>query len=129
MGMRTTALLVLLLGTIGTAADRHWQTGRCVDLVVKRQVVDFGPGATGFDRPNATAAMRAMADVTTYVIETDDLHLELREVRPIGRQSVDAMIGDAVTFALEKNTAYVRDAAGVEHKLRVTKKATRKKPL
>jgi hypothetical protein len=31
-----------------------------------------------------------------------------------------------VTFALEKNTVYVKDADGTEHKLRVTKKTNRK---
>ena len=115
-------VLVLLIVSAGGGADRHWQTGTWTDIGVKRQVVDFGPGASGFGRPNSTPAMRAMADVRTYVIETATLRLELKDVVQIGHQSVDATIGGAVTFAVEKNTVYIRDAGGAEHRLRVTRK-------
>jgi len=126
--MRMTAVLLSILVVAASAAERHWQTGTWTDLGVKRQMVDFGPGNSGFGPPNSAPAMRAMADVRTYVIETPDLRLELQDVVPIGRRSVDVTIGDAVTFAVEKNTVYIRDADGTEHKLRVTKKVQKTNP-
>ena len=41
---------------------------------------------------------------------------------PIGSRSVDVTVGTSVTFALEKNTVYVRNPDGTEHKLRGMKK-------
>lgn len=108
---------------VAAAADKQWQTGTWGEVGAKRQIVDFGPGASPFSGGRTSApAMRAMADIRTYVIETDALHLELRDVVAVGRRSVDAIQGAPVTFALHKNTVYVRDADGTEHTLRVTKK-------
>lgn len=121
--MRPLALvLVLLFAAVDAAAERRWQTGTWVDVGVKRRVVDFGPGASGFGRPNSTPTMRAMADVHTYVIEAGNLRFELEDVVQIGRQSVEAVIGQPVTFAVDKKTVYVRDADGAEHRLRLLKK-------
>jgi len=107
------------------AGERHWQTGKWIDVSVKRRMVDFGPGASPFGagsgRPS-TPSMKAQADVKTYVIETDTLRLELEEVAQVNTRSIDAVIGLPAVFALEKNTVYVRDSDNVEHKLRVTKK-------
>jgi hypothetical protein len=119
---------VLALPAVLSSADRRWQTGTWTDADTKRQMIDFGPGATPFERGGSTPAMRAMADVNTYVIETADLRLELQDIVPIGRKSIDAIVGAPVTFALEKSTVYVRDADGAEHKLRVTKKAAKARP-
>ena len=126
--MRLAILLALLSVTALGAADRHWQTGKWIDVNVKRRMVDFGPGASPFGggRPSAPV-MRAMADIRTYVIETDDLRLELEDVVRVNTRSLDAVIGLPVTFALEKNSVYVRDADNVEHKLRVTKKVAKAK--
>ena len=66
--------------------------------------------------------MRARADVHTYVLEGDGMRLELEEVVPVGRRSIEVMVGQSVSFALEKNSVYVKDSEGKEHKLRVTKK-------
>jgi len=118
-------ILFLLVASVCYAAERHWQTGKWTDASVKRQVVDFGPGSSGFGRPNSTPSMRAMADVRTYVIETDRLRLELKDVVQVGHQSVDATIGGSVTFAVEKNTVYIRDPGGMEHRLRITKKVSK----
>lgn len=110
------------------AADRHWQTGKWIDVSVKRRMVDFGPGASPFGsgggRPS-TPSMRAEADVRLYVIETDTLRLELEDVVKVNTRSLDAVVGLPVTFALEKNNVYIRDSEGVEHKLRVTKKTNK----
>jgi hypothetical protein len=117
-------LVVLLALPHGAAtARRDWQTGTWTKVDVSRQVVDFGPGSSSFGGPpSQTPAMRAMADVRIYVIETSDLRLEIKDVVPIGRRAVDAEVGQPVTFALDKNTVYIRDPDGTEHKLRVTKK-------
>jgi hypothetical protein len=107
------------------AAERKWQTGTCVDVTTKRQMLDFGPGSSGFGPPNAGVQMRALAEVRIFIIETDDLHLELQDTVPIGRRSIEVRIGGPITFALEKNTAYLKDEEGIEHKFRVTKKTAR----
>ena len=126
--MRLAILYALVALSVVHAADRHWQTGKWIDVNQKRRIVDFGPGASPFGsgggRPS-TPSMRAEADVRLYVIETDTLRLELEDVVKVNTRSLDAVIGLPVTFALEKNTVYVRDSAGVEHKLRVTKKTNK----
>jgi hypothetical protein len=124
--MRKALLFVLFFAAaVSQAADRHWQTGTWADVSVKRQMLDFGPGSTPFDRGRGAPAMRAMADVRLYVIETDSLRLELKDVVRVGRRSIDAVVGQPVTFAIEKNTVWIRDADGVEHKLRLSKKTAK----
>ncbi len=90
-----------------------------------RQLVDFGPGSSPFDRGPSTQTLRAMADVRIYIIETDTLRLELKDVVQVNKRTVDAIVGTLVTFALEKKTVYVRDEDGTEHKLSVTKQSTK----
>lgn len=124
---RTIALLIVLMSTAVTslAAERHWQTGTWGDVTTTRRLIDFGPGASPFGRPGAQPSMRAMADVRRFVIETDELRIEMEDTVPIGRRSIDPVVGAAVTFALEKKAVYVRDDEGREHKLRLTKKIDR----
>ena|SRR5579864_3325405 len=126
------ALAIVVVAAMGvvpaSAAERRWETGTWVDATTKRQMLDFGPGSSGFGPPGAGVQMRALADVRVFVIETDTLRLELRDTVPINRRSIEARIGAPVTFALEKNTVYVLDENGVEHKLRVTKKTARTEP-
>jgi hypothetical protein len=127
--MRPLALIVVLLSlAVGAAAERRWQTGTWAEADVKRRVVDFGPGASGFGRPNNTPPMRAMADVHTYVIEAGNLRFELEDVVQVGRGSVEAVVGQPVTFAVDKKTVYVRDADGGERKLRLLKKTPKAAP-
>ena len=124
---RTIALLIVLVSTTVTsfAAERQWQTGTWGDVTTKRRLVDFGPGASPFGRAGTQPAMRAMADVRKFVIETDALRIEMEDTVPVGRRSIDPIVGAMVTFALEKKVVYVRDEAGREHKLRLTKKIER----
>ena len=125
---RTFAVVIALVAmtTLNLAAERHWQTGTWGDVTTKRKLIDFGPGASPFGRAGAQQpAMRAMADVRLFVIETDALRIEMEDTVPIGRRSIDPVIGAAVTFALEKRAVYVRDGEGREHKLRLTKKIDR----
>jgi hypothetical protein len=124
---RSIASLALLatMVTAGIAADRKWQTGTWGDITITRKVVDFGPGASGFGRPGSTPEMRALADLRHFVIETDELRIEAEDTVSVGHRSFDATTGGTVTFAVEKNTVYVRDADRSEHKLRLLKKIAR----
>ena len=125
---RTIALLILLMSAAAgsAAAERHWQTGTWGDVTTMRKLIDFGPGASPFGRPGTQPSMRAMADVRNLVIETDALRIEMEDTVPIGRRSIDPVVGASVMFALEKKAVYVRDEEGREHKLRLTKKIERK---
>jgi hypothetical protein len=119
---RTTFLLTLIVfaASVG-AANRQWQTGKCVHAETKRKTVDFGPGASPFGGSSGPA-LRALADVRTFVIENNEVRLELEDVVPIGKRSAEMFEGEPVTFALEKNSVYIQDADGKEYRLRVTKK-------
>jgi hypothetical protein len=123
----TLMIAVLTFAAVASAADRKWQTGRWTKVETKRQMIDFGPSGTPFGGGASTAAMHAMADVNTYVLETDDLRLELQDTVPVGRRTIDAAVGTTVTFALEKDNVYVRDAGGTEHKIHVMKKVTKER--
>jgi hypothetical protein len=122
-----TVVIVAAIGIVAMAADRKWQTGTWGEVTTKRKMVDFGPGSSPFGRPGSPSSpsMRAMADIRHFVIETDDMRLELEDTVSIRRRSFEATVGAAVTFALEKKTVYVRDSDGIEHKLRVVKKVER----
>ena len=120
-----TLLCAFLVAAVDGTAERRWQTGTWFDVGVKRRVIDFGPGSSGFGRPNNSPPMRAMADVHTYVIEIGEVLLELEDVVQVGRRSVEAVVGTSVTFAVEKKTVYIRDADGAEHKMRLKKKTTK----
>lgn len=119
------ALVCSLAAAASFAADRHWQTGTWGEVSTTRQMLDFGPGQSGFGPPNAGLQMRALADVRVFVIETDEARYEMKDTVPVNRRSIDVVVGGPVTFAVEKNTVYVRDANGAEHKLRLTKKTAK----
>ena len=78
--------------------------------------------------PRAGSPAPAIAEVRTYIIETDDLRLELKESTTTDARRIDATVGAPVTFALEKNTVYIKEAEGAEHKLSVSKKITKARP-
>ena len=120
-------VLAAAISAVGLAADRKWQAGTWGEITIKRRVVDFGPGASGFGRPGSTPEMRALADVRHFVIETDEMRLEAEDTVSVNRRSFEAVEGAAVTFAVEKKTVYVRDLDGGQHKLRLLKKVERSK--
>jgi hypothetical protein len=62
-----------------------------------------------------------MREIRTYVIDTDDLRLELKEPTPRPARSIDALVGDRVRFAIDKKTVYVRGAGDTVYRLQVTK--------
>jgi hypothetical protein len=105
-------------------AERAWQTGTWRGAQVVRPRVVFGTARA----PRIGSPAPALAEVRTYVIETDDQRLELRENTTADARRIDATIGAPVTFALEKNTVYIKEADGAEHKLNVTKKIAKTNP-
>ena len=116
-------VILLLIGSHAVeTADRHWQRGTWLEVKITRPRIvigvqpRLGPGQTP-----------TMTEIKTYVIATDDLRLELKEPAPPPSRSVEAIVGQPVTFALEKNTLYVRDSDGTEHRLQVTKKQERQR--
>jgi hypothetical protein len=115
--------VVFLLCSIAGAADspRRWQRGTWSEVKITRPKIVIGVQPKL--RPGQTPP--AMTLIRTYVIDTEDLRLELKEPSPPPRRSVEAMVGHPVTFALEKNTLYVRDDDGTEHRLQITKRQER----
>jgi hypothetical protein len=103
--------------------ERAWQTGTWRDVRIVRPKVVFGVA-----RPRVGSPAPAIVEVRTYVIETDNLRLELKENVSADARRIDAAVGAPVTFALEKNTVYIKEADGGEHKLSVAKKITKTKP-
>ena len=104
--------------------ERAWQTGTWRGVQIVRPKVVFGIPRD----PRVGSPAPALAEVRTYVIETEDLRLELKETTTADARRIDATVGEAVTFALEKNTVYIKEADGTEHKLGVTKKIAKTKP-
>ena len=98
--LATGLLSLLVLG--GNAAERQWRPGTWTDVSV-----------------------HAMANGRIYVIETETLRIELKDVVPNHKPTLDPVVGRSVTFALDKKTAYIRAADGTEHKLRVTRQTTK----
>src|SRR5262245_5688554 len=120
--MRRTPFLVIasivVSAMVASAADRAWRRGIWVEVTVKRPrfVIGMQPS------PRNRGQSPEMTVVRTYVIDSEDLRLELKEPMPAPLRSVDAMVGDEVTFALEKNTVYVRGTDGIEYRLQVVKR-------
>ena len=127
--MRTisTLLLVALAAGFANAAERQWHTGTLTDVAIKRTASVRDPVHERlppvFNKPVPT-------EVAMYVIETADRRLELQDMVPIGQGTFEATVkvGTAVTFAVEKRTAYIRKADGSEYRLLVLKSTRKKKP-
>ena len=122
-------LLVLAFTIVAAAAwpaDRTWQTGTWREVKVERPKITFGvtPSIPNTGAPRSPGTPR---ERRTYVIETDTLRIELRQDTTADTPHVDALVGDPVTFALEKNDIYIRDDSGREYKLSVSKKSPKAK--
>jgi hypothetical protein len=123
-------IMALLSAVPVTDHKRHWQTGTLVDAGIKHKT--FAGGASGTRPPFGSGSLptpNATPEVGTYVIETDELRLELEGVAPISASTLDAelTVGHVVTFAIEKSTVYIRLADGHEQRLRVVKKLAKKR--
>jgi hypothetical protein len=125
-------LVVLLLITSATAADRKWQTGTLVDIATKRSPWVGNPSSgPGPMRPVPPAGGQTGSnEVALYTIETDDRRIQLEDPSALGSQaSVERIltVGGPVTLAVEKATAYIRAADGKEFRLRVVRNEPRTK--
>jgi hypothetical protein len=120
--MFTVALVAAAVPAL--AAERAWQTGTWVDSQVVRPKIVFGIGRD----PRSGAPPPPVIEVRTYVIETDDVRLELKENTTADASRLDVDIGGPVVFALEKKTVYVRVNGDTERRLIVTKNIIKAKP-
>jgi len=116
----TIAVGLMTVNAWAAGPERAWQAGTWRGVQIVRPKIVFGVSRD----PRTNSPAPAIAEVRTYVIETDDLHLELKENTTADARRIDATVGEAVTFALEKDTVYIKEADG-EHKLAVTKKITK----
>src|SRR5436190_14437589 len=121
---RTIAVGLMAANVWAAGPERAWQAGTWRGVQIVRPRIVFGVSRD----PRAGSPAPAIAEVRTYVIETDDLRLELKENTTADARRIDATVGEAVSFALEKNTVYIKEGDGAEHKLAVTKKITKSKP-
>jgi hypothetical protein len=115
-------ILAVLVGHAGVnAAEREWQTGTWSEVKVERPRVLF---STQTRDPNSPLPRTAAArELRTYVIETDTLRLELRQDATVDTPRINVLLGQPVTFAVEKKTVYVKDEDGKEHKLSLRKQS------
>jgi len=116
------AVTLLAATVLSAGKERAWQTGTWHDVQVARPKIVFGVTGRPLDGRPSPPFPPAMMEVRTYVIETDALRIELRESTRADSPRIDARIGDPVTFALEKNTVYIKLGARDEHRLTVTKR-------
>ena len=117
-------LALLTLNPSASAAERAWQTGTWLGFDVVRPKIVFGVNPT----PRPGSPPPAVAEVRTYIIETDDLRLELKENTTADASRIDVNIGAPVIFALEKNTVYIKVDVSHERRLNVTKNIKKSKP-
>ena len=122
------AAVTLLTVTVLVAyveADRRWQMGTCMQVGVGRTPfvgdVVHERMPPGFNTPQ-------MTEVATYVIETDDRRYNLQAMVALRSDefAVHLTMGDPVTFAIEKKTAYIKLDQG-EYRLLVLKDERKKK--
>ena len=122
---------IMCLTAIAAGPKRQWQTGTLVDAGRKHNNA-VGGAASEARRPmnpGIVPTPRGTPEVGTYVIETAELRLELEAMVPVALSDFEREIavGQSVTFALEKNTVFVKLAKGREHRLRVVRKSPKKK--
>jgi hypothetical protein len=113
------AIVCAMVGAAATAAERQWQTGTWRDSKTERPKVLFSVQSRD---PNSSLPRTAAARETrTFVIDSSTHRLELRQDATVDTPRIDVMLGQPVTFALDKKTVYVRDGEGREHKLSLRK--------
>jgi hypothetical protein len=83
--------LIVCVAITADAADRKWQTG----------------------------TWRDSGDARTYVILARTVRLHLEDAPASEKRAIEMATSGPVTFAVEGNRAFVRDAKGAEHELHV----------
>jgi hypothetical protein len=120
----------ICLMAIAAGPKRQWQTGTLVDAGRKHN--NAIGGAVSETRrpmnPGIVPTPRETPEVATYVIETAEVRLHLEAMVPVAGSDFERqlVVGQAVTFALEKKNVYVKLADGREHRLRVVSKSPKK---
>ena len=118
MSRRVLALMLCFIAVTTALAERQWQKGTWREAKINRPRVTFNVQPRD---PNSHLPPAAQTrEVRTYIIETHTLRLHLRQDATADTPRIGVLVGDPVTFALEKKTVYVRDD-GKEYKLSVTK--------
>jgi hypothetical protein len=89
---------------------------------IKRPKVVFGlPGRDPYGSGPHIPPSAAPRETRIYTIETDDVRYEIKEETTADVPELNAVIGESVTFAVEKKTVYVKDEKGRERRLTLTK--------
>ncbi|MSO55547.1 MAG: hypothetical protein EXQ55_01295 [Acidobacteria bacterium] len=104
------------------SAERTWQTGLWREAKVERPKIVFGVAPNNPNTGAPRTSPPAAKEKRTYVIETDAVRLEIRLDATVDTPRIDALIGEPVTFALERNDIYIKDLDGHEHKMKVAKR-------
>ena len=124
MRTRSFALLIGFVGVLATVsgAEKAWQKGTWRDAKIERQKVVFGVAPnnpnSGIPRTSPPAAMERRS----YVIETEALRLDIRLDATVDTPRIDVVIGQPVTFAIEKNDIWIKDDEGHEHRMKISKR-------
>jgi hypothetical protein len=113
------SIVCALVGATAIAAEREWQTGTWRESKVERPKVLFSVQSRD---PNSNLPRTAAArEIRTFVIDTSTHRLELRQDATVDTPRVDVLLGQPVSFAIDKKTVYVKDGEGKEHKLSLRK--------
>jgi len=121
------ALITVIVVTTQVASDdRRWQRGTLTQVAVHRTAV---VADVVHERMPPVFNEPEMTQVAAYVIETDDHRYHLQAMVALGsdRFALRVTVGDAVKFAVEKKTAYVKFDEG-EYRLLVLKDEAKKLP-
>jgi hypothetical protein len=123
----TLLLAVLLIAAPASSAEKVWQKGTWVQVIVDRPKVVFG-GTPSVPNTGVPRSVSGTIEKRIYVIETDTLRLELRQDATLEIPRIAAVVGDPVTFAIEKNAIFIKENDGHEHRMRITKQGPKNKP-
>ena len=122
----TAMLLAFVVVSAQATADRRWQAGTCTQVGTNRTL--FVADAV-HERLPPTFNTPARTEVARYLIETDDRRYDLQAMVAIGSDEFAAhvTVGNPVTFAVEKKTAYIK-LDQREYRLLVLKDERKKTP-
>jgi hypothetical protein len=127
--MTSALVLTLLFAFAPVAADHAWQDGTLTDVTshnTSAQVIEPQIGTGTGDRTIRYSV------TYEYTIQTADRFYvaqiqtsEQGSTAPVAVPPVDLDTNARVTFAVDKQTLYVKDKKGKEHKLRIVKQGIR----
>jgi hypothetical protein len=113
------AIIGALIGVAPIAAERDWQNGTWRESKIERPKVLFSVQSRD---PNSNLPRTAAArEIRMFIIDTATHRLELRQDATVDTPHIDVLIGQPVSFAIDKKTVYVKDGVGKEHKLSLRK--------